>query len=110
MEAEKKPRSRQAQLGQYFTPGSIAAFMAGMFGDLPEKVRLLDSGAGNGALTAAFVVRAQQADFKGSISVTAFEKDELVLKELRSAFSALANRRVATEIVGEWGRGHHHGW
>jgi hypothetical protein len=35
-----KPRSRQAQLGQYLTPHRISAFMAGLFPPLPEDIRM----------------------------------------------------------------------
>ena len=53
----KAPRQRQEELGQFLTPAPVAAFMASLFGPLPETVRLLDAGAGAGALTAAFVSR-----------------------------------------------------
>ena len=49
---------RRSKLGQFMTPGNVAGFMASMFGDLPDEVRLLDAGAGMGALTAAFVQEA----------------------------------------------------
>jgi adenine-specific DNA-methyltransferase len=48
-------RSRQEELGQFLTAGPTADFMASMFGPLPNVVRLIDAGAGAGALTAAFV-------------------------------------------------------
>ena len=49
-------RKRQAELGQFLTPGPVADFMASLFAPLPEAVRVLDAGAGAGALTAAFVL------------------------------------------------------
>ncbi len=58
------------------TPESVAADMAAMFQDMPEDVRLLDAGAGMGALTAAFVAQAlARARQPRSIAVTAFEVD-----------------------------------
>lgn len=51
------PRSRQEELGQFLTATPVADFMASMFDTLPSVVRLLDAGAGAGALTAAFVKR-----------------------------------------------------
>ena len=48
-------RSRQDELGQFLTASPTADFMASMFGPLPSVIRLLDAGAGAGALTAAFV-------------------------------------------------------
>ena len=43
------------RLGQFMTPSITARLMAEHFHDLPKQVRLLDAGAGMGALTAAFV-------------------------------------------------------
>ena len=49
---------RKSQLGQFFTPTSIARFMAEMFdGGGKEECRLLDPGAGIGSLSAAFLDR-----------------------------------------------------
>lgn len=97
-EPEKKPRSRQSQLGQYFTPEGIATFMAGMFGPLPPKVRLLDPGAGSGALTAAFIAKVRETGYRGSIQADAFEKDDHVLPDLKSAMKALDGHKVTTEV------------
>ncbi|NCQ36434.1 SAM-dependent methyltransferase, partial [bacterium] len=67
---------RRSKLGQFMTPGRIAAFMAAMFENMPTTVRLLDAGAGMGALTAAFVTEAcRRADRPASITVTAYEVD-----------------------------------
>ncbi len=44
---------RRVQLGQFLTPGSIAVFMDGMFDCRTPRVRILDPGAGTGALSAA---------------------------------------------------------
>lgn len=50
-------QSRRAKLGQFFTPESVAGFMASLFvlPRMPKTLRLLDPGAGNGMLTAAAV-------------------------------------------------------
>jgi adenine-specific DNA-methyltransferase len=95
---EKKPRSRQSQLGQYFTPDSIAAFMAGMFGPLPPTVRLLDPGAGSGALSAAFVAKAREVGYRGPILVDAFEKDSNVLPALYAKLRALEGPQVSAKV------------
>jgi hypothetical protein len=47
----QKIREQREELGQFLTPAPLADFMASMFGELPETVRLLDAGAGAGALT-----------------------------------------------------------
>lgn len=47
---------RRSDLGQFFTPSTIARFMAELFTDKErDTVRLLDAGGGNGMLTAAAV-------------------------------------------------------
>jgi len=97
-EPEKKPRSRQSQLGQYFTPESIASFMAGLFVPLPPKVSLLDPGAGSGALTVAFVAKAREVGYRGSVRVDAFEKDGHVLPDLNAKLKAFEGPKVSTEV------------
>lgn len=67
---------RRSKLGQFMTPGRIAASMAGMFEDISGDVRLLDAGAGIGSLTAAFVAEAcGRAVRPLSIDVTCYEVD-----------------------------------
>lgn len=76
--------SRRAEMGQYPTPPAIARFMAAMFGDPPEIVRLLDAGAGVGTLTAAFVEDACNRHRRPKrIESTAFELDEVLAEYLR---------------------------
>lgn len=68
---------RRATLGQFMTPGTTAVFMAQMFTELPKHVKLLDAGAGMGALTAAFVGEVcNRQKAPKSIAVTCFEVDE----------------------------------
>lgn len=68
--------AQRSKLGQFMTPTSVATTMAKMFEDLPEDIRLLDAGAGMGALTAAFVEEAlSRLQAPRSIAVTAYEVD-----------------------------------
>ena len=48
---------RRAELGQYFTPETVARFMAGMLQvDIPtDTIHILDAGGGSGILTAAAI-------------------------------------------------------
>src|SRR5437016_12184228 len=48
---------RKLRLGQFLTPEIIGSFMASLFEVHPAEIRLLDAGAGGGALTAALVKR-----------------------------------------------------
>lgn len=84
---EVSPRlavERRGKLGQFMTPQGVAADMAAMFEALPADVRLLDAGAGIGALTAAFVAEALSRQIPPhSLSVTAFEVDSDLAELLR---------------------------
>ena len=73
---------RRAQLGQFFTPAPVAAFLASMFDVLGRPARLLDPGAGVGSLTAAVVER-WAVEGGGPIDATAFEVDPAVASSLR---------------------------
>jgi tRNA1(Val) A37 N6-methylase TrmN6 len=84
-----KAASRKSQLGQFMTPAPIARFMAGLFVQpFPSTGRLLDAGAGMGSLTTAFVDRWRQGA-NGQCSVDAYEADDVMLTELRSALHRL---------------------
>jgi adenine-specific DNA-methyltransferase len=81
------------ELGQFFTPDPLADFMATMFRFPGRDIRLLDAGAGAGALTAALVRRAVGAKKKPRyLEVTAYEVDARVIPELEST---LADCRAA---------------
>lgn len=76
-------RSRQEELGQFLTPAPVAEFMASMFGKMPPAVRLLDAGAGAGALTTAFVKRCcASKDAPRVIEATLYELDFNILDVL----------------------------
>lgn len=85
--APATPRQRKSQLGQFMTPPSVAEFMASLF-ELPSEstMHLLDAGAGQGALTAAFIERAAGT---ARIAATAFEFDDQILPELRANLDTL---------------------
>ncbi len=71
------------------TPEPIAAFMAGLFdGPMPGRVRLLDAGAGEGSLTAAFIAR-----WTGSpIEAHAYECDPAIAARLQTTLHRLADQ------------------
>jgi adenine-specific DNA-methyltransferase len=68
---------KKARLGQFLTPAKLAAFMADLLPLEGEEVRLLDAGAGLGALSVAVLERRADA------SITAYEIDEALLPSLR---------------------------
>ena len=78
-----KTREEQAELGQFLTAAPVADFMASMFAPFPERVRLLDAGAGAGALTAAVVKRICNDSYGvRSIDATLYEIDPSIRETL----------------------------
>jgi adenine-specific DNA-methyltransferase len=76
---ESAARRRQGELGQFLTPPPVADFMASLFGPLPKTVRLLDAGAGAGALTAALVSHLGEKNAGvRAIDATLYELDPLI--------------------------------
>jgi adenine-specific DNA-methyltransferase len=76
-------RERQGELGQFFTAPHVASLMVSMLGRMPQAVRLLDAGAGAGALTLAFVTRCcERRDEVRSIDATLYEVDSHVVGHL----------------------------
>ena len=49
-----KPELRSS-MGQFMTPVAVASYMASLFENTRDSAILLDSGAGVGSLTAAFI-------------------------------------------------------
>lgn len=84
------PLKTKSKLGQFMTPASVARFMAGMFDKVSsDNCRLLDAGAGVGALTCAFLDRwlAGELIFQ-NVDVTAYEIDSALSQHLRDHLSA----------------------
>jgi adenine-specific DNA-methyltransferase len=86
-------RKRQGELGQFLTPAPVADFMASLFGPLPKVVRLMDAGAGAGALTAAFVSRlCHKKDGVRTIEATLFELDPFIQDALSKTMQDCGQR------------------
>lgn len=67
---------RRGPLGQFTTPPQAASLMSSLFAFRKRRVRLLDPGAGTGALTAAFVShQVAKKNPPKAIMVTAYEID-----------------------------------
>jgi predicted RNA methylase len=97
---DQRDRKRKSSLGQFFTPRGIARFMAHLLDFSPfDEVRLLDAGAGSGALTSAAVEVWREARPKGTLKACAYEVDEAILPELHSVLTALDDDDVQTELI-----------
>lgn len=82
--ASKTDRKLKSALGQFMTPSSVARFMAAMFpSSAVPTCRLLDAGAGVGALSCAFLDRWKAGDFRfNMVDATAYEIDKKLLPHL----------------------------
>lgn len=94
--------NKKSNLGQFFTPASIASFMAGLFPEASGKCRLLDAGAGIGSLSSAFLERCENGNlnFK-EIKLKTFEIDLSIHDELhRSLLPYTRNCLYSIETMG----------
>lgn len=90
--ASDTPRTIKQELGQYFTPGSIADFMASFFPQTDGDVRILDPGAGIGSLSCALAEHITAAKWGvDSISVDAYEIDHSLIGQLRENLTCAFN-------------------
>ena len=99
--ANRLEPGRRAHLGQFFTPPSVASFLASLFDLTDRHCRLLDPGAGVGSLSAAVADR-WRVEGGGPLEITAIEVDAAVATELRSTMSEIeelgrGNRTVVIE-------------
>lgn len=94
----KLDAKRRVEWGQFLTPPAVAHFMASLFQPTREPVRLLDAGAGVGALSAAFVSEVCRWQSRpAALLVTAYEIDHALANYLRDTLEAC---RVECERVG----------
>ena len=82
---------RRADLGQFFTPSSVATFMASMLEvpNPPKELRILDPGGGSGVLMSAAVVElCTRAENKrpAALHATVWEIDELLSRDIARTF------------------------
>lgn len=108
MHANDTPREIKQELGQYFTPGHIADFMASLFpkSDSPN-VRILDPGAGIGILSCALAERIELEKWPvKTVIVDAYEIDNGIANQLQSnldaALSAVGGKAKANVLVGDF--------
>lgn len=97
-------RLERSKIGQFLTPAKIAQFMASLFEWQREHVRILDAGAGAGALFAACVeVMVSGKHCPLSISVVAYENDQKILPYLKETMEwcESTSRRAGISFQGE---------
>lgn len=82
-------QTHKAEFGQFMTPSSVARFMASLFPASDQaRCRLLDAGAGVGALSCAFLDRWKAGGFNfRSVEAFAYEIDEKLRGHLSNHLS-----------------------
>lgn len=90
-------RKHRAAFGQFFTPGSVARYMASLL-QFPNQgeAHLLDAGAGIGSLTAA-AARAARKTGSCRIKATCYEVEPQFQAELKATLADLPNVSPRTE-------------
>lgn len=102
--APRIEQKRKAEFGQFMTPSSVARFMASLFppSTLPT-CRLLDAGAGVGALSCAFLDRWTAGGFGfESVEATAYEIDDILrghLEQHLTGYSRVKPRIIAGDYI-----------
>ncbi|MFC1591640.1 BsuBI/PstI family type II restriction endonuclease [Thermodesulfobacteriota bacterium] len=96
---------KRSKLGQFFTPATIARFMASLFNKTKDgSIRLLDPGAGVGSLTAAFVEEFTQYKWSkaNEIEIMTYEIESIISDYLKSTLKECQklceNKRIACTI------------
>lgn len=85
--------STRSRLGQFMTPTVIADFMASLFTQWPEKVYLLDPGAGIGSLTEAFAEQfRRQAPRGATLEAHGYEVDPILRGYLQEHMGDIGKR------------------
>lgn len=93
------PRDHKSLWGQFMTPASVATFMASMFEPRDGEKRLLDAGAGLGALTCATLDRWRAGGLgEGPVAVEAHEADDRLREHLEATLEGYASHGVKVRV------------
>ncbi|MFZ4408945.1 MAG: Eco57I restriction-modification methylase domain-containing protein [Paracraurococcus sp.] len=93
-------QSRKSEFGQFMTPAPVARFMASLFStDAGSECRLLDAGAGVGALSCAFLDRWVAGDIGfQTVEAFAYEIDDRLRDHLARHLSSYTG--VVLHVIG----------
>ena len=92
-------RAARSELGQFLSPVAIAQFMSSMFATGPQKVRVLDPGAGAGVLFATCIETMISQDMPPlSIEVVAYETDRMILPYLEDTMKRCQSLCMSSDI------------
>jgi len=81
-------RSRRKSLGQFFTPVEVAQQMAQSLDSFPNRIRVIDPGAGAGMLSAALVshILSLESAKVQELEIVAYEIDRVAVQYLAKTF------------------------
>lgn len=104
MVASNTAQKHKAEFGQFMTPSSVARFMASLFPPSTLKTcRLLDAGAGVGALSCAFLDRWVTGGFGfEAVEATAYEIDDSLrghLAQHLAGYQGVTPRIIAGDYI-----------
>ncbi|MDN8003130.1 Eco57I restriction-modification methylase domain-containing protein [Burkholderia multivorans] len=104
MVASNTAQKHKAEFGQFMTPSSVARFMASLFPPSTLKTcRLLDAGAGVGALSCAFLDRWVAGGFGfDAVEATAYEIDDNLrghLAQHLAGYQGVTSRIIAGDYI-----------
>jgi tRNA1(Val) A37 N6-methylase TrmN6 len=102
--ASRISQKHKAEFGQFMTSPRVARFMAALFSPSDWRTcRLLDAGAGMGALSCAFLDRWESGDFDfQDVEVTAYEIDDRLrhyLIQNLAAYSRVKSNVIAGDYI-----------
>lgn len=102
--AAQTTQKHKAEFGQFMTPSNVARFMASLFPSSPlSTCRLLDAGAGVGALSCAFLDRWMAGGFGfEAVEATAYEIDDKLRVHLAkhlAGYSHVTARIIAGDYI-----------
>jgi adenine-specific DNA-methyltransferase len=90
---------KKSQFGQFLTPATTAAFMAGLFPSAEGDCRLLDAGAGIGSLCAAFLERWRSGGLPfRRVELDAFEIDDSLHAQLTETLSRYGGENCSLTV------------
>ncbi len=90
-------------MGQFFTPAPTARLMASMFENRAPALRLLDAGAGVGALAAAWVAEVcGRAKKPKTVTVTAYEVDPKFIDYLTDTLKSCQKQCEGAGVAMKW--------
>ena len=96
-------RHHRRALGQFFTPAETALLLASLSTLTLDRLRLLDAGAGAGALSAALISEiCSRSSRPKEIFLTAYELDEALLSTLQDTLVACEKACDSSGISLKW--------